>query len=86
MNNNRTKMNKGVQLHPMHPPAKSAPGKRVVEIFEKHLNCRLQRNRSVKPYRSVTINFFALLMSAENTETLTFVSLKFCFSGFVPSS
>ena len=24
-----------------------------------------------------------LLMSAENTETLTFVSLKFCFLGFV---
>ena len=45
----------------------------------------LQRNRRVKPYRSVAILKFLslLLMSAENTETLTFVSLKLCFLGFV---
>ena len=65
----------------------SPSDKQLWLFFEKRLS-KLQRNRSVKSYRSFAILKFLrfLLMSAENNETLTFVSLALsivitsCFS------
>ena len=53
--------------------------KKIVAIFEERLRCR---EIALSIGRHLEISSL-LLMSAENTETLTFVSLKLCFLGFV---
>ena len=56
---------------------------KYVVIFKKHLSCReivVYKVLSIGRHLEISL---LLLMSAKNTETITFVSLKLCFLGFV---
>ena len=63
----------------------SPPDKIIVAIFEKRLRllgAEKSQWKALSIGRHLEISSL-LLMSAENTETLTFESLKLCFMGFI---